>query len=129
MFPLWVLELLLSFYFFLDIYIKILQFFPVCQNVLMLFNSRYCNWKNPKTKPKIKNECISFFEKNTCLIKAMEILFLSFIFYITQIIENLNQSLETYSVWMVDQFRFDLGQERLYQTAYLLLDQWRGAIL
>lgn len=66
---------------------------------------------------------MSFFEKKTCLIKAMEILFLSFIFYITQIIENLNQSLETYSVWMVDQFRFDLGQERLYQTAYLPLDQ------
>lgn len=51
------------------------------------------------------------------------IVFELYIFYNTQIIENLNQSLETYSVWMEGQFRFDLGQERLYQTAYLPLDQ------
>lgn len=52
-----------------------------------------------------------------------DIVFELYFFYITQIFENLNQSLETYSVWKEDQFRFDLGQERLYQTAYLPLDR------
>lgn len=49
--------------------------------------------------------------------------------YFTKIIKDLNHSLETISVWMEDQFRFDLGQERPYQTAYLPLDQWRRAML
>lgn len=43
--------------------------------------------------------------------------------YFTQNIKDLNHSLETTSVWMEDQFRFDLGQERPYQTAYLPPDQ------